>query len=82
MNEEDFKSMGMAIPCPKCGRVAQRSFRTDSLFHCGKCGYDFYGYSEEGVVVLIRQDLLRGGQRFEKYKALMHGIDRLSKELE
>ena len=41
------------VTCPKCGKVIQKTFKTDSFIKCSKCGYDYYTYVDEGVAISV-----------------------------
>lgn len=41
------------VTCPKCGRVIQKSFTTDSIIKCSKCSYEFYAYISDGVAIAM-----------------------------
>ncbi|MBR4183114.1 MAG: hypothetical protein IKQ56_04745 [Lachnospiraceae bacterium] len=41
------------VTCPKCGRVIQRAFTTDSYIKCPKCQYEFYTYISDGVAIVM-----------------------------
>ena len=41
------------VTCPKCGKVNQKTFKTDSFIKCGKCGHNFYSYVDEGFSVSV-----------------------------
>ena len=35
---------GYSVTCPWCGRVNQKTFKTDSFIKCNKCKAEFYAY--------------------------------------
>ena len=51
------------VTCPKCGRVNQKTFKTDSIIKCAKCGYSYYTYIDEGVAISIDASRFESGSR-------------------
>lgn len=41
------------VTCPKCGKVIQKTFKTDSFIKCSKCGYNYYTFVDDGVAVSV-----------------------------
>jgi len=41
------------VTCPKCGKVIQKAFSTDSFIKCSRCGFDYYTYINEGVAISV-----------------------------
>ena len=41
----------LCVTCPRCGRVNQKAFKTDSIIKCNKCGYSYYTLINDGVTI-------------------------------
>ncbi|SCW39998.1 hypothetical protein SAMN05660484_00843 [Eubacterium ruminantium] len=41
------------VTCPKCAKVIQKTFATDSFIKCPKCGFDYYSYVNDGVAISV-----------------------------
>lgn len=39
------------ITCPHCGQIHQKSFATDSVIVCMNCGYEFYAYLNQAMLI-------------------------------
>lgn len=47
MSEEGI-DYGYCVTCPKCGKIQQRGYESDSVIKCRDCHHEFYVFMEGG----------------------------------
>ena len=73
----ETRGLGYCVSCPKCGKVHQKSFATDSIIVCTRCGYEYYVYLKNGVSIEMSASQLESKQFFGRLKSFAMALDEL-----
>ena len=73
----DTRGPGYCVTCPRCGKVHQKSYATDSIILCTRCGYEYYVYLKNGVTVEMAASQLENKQFLERLKVFAKALDEL-----
>lgn len=73
----DTRGPGYCVTCPKCGKVRQKSYATDSIILCARCGYEYYVYLKNGVTIDMAVSHLENNQFLERLKVFAKALDEL-----
>lgn len=65
------------VTCPKCGRVSQKTYITDSKIKCSRCGYHYYVHMGNGVSVIMEASRMEGGKPQENLLAYVRALESL-----
>jgi len=69
---------GYCVTCPKCGKVHQKSFSTDSIIQCPRCGYEFYVYLKNGVKIEMSSSKLQRNRFYKRLQSFAASLDQLA----
>ncbi len=65
------------VTCPKCGRIIQKAYITDSTIKCSRCGYHFYIRINQGVSICMDAEkfgVLKNRETLLQYAKALEGM--------
>lgn len=71
------KAPGKPITCPSCGKMLQKSTRTNSVIYCPRCSYPSYTFLEDNVMIQCSARLLEAENAEDYIKAAVGAMQML-----
>ena len=65
-NNDWENAPGRPITCPCCGKILQKSTRTNSIIYCPRCSYASFTFREDNVMIQCPARLL-GAEKAEEH---------------
>ena len=65
-NNDWENAPGRPITCPCCGKILQKSTRTNSIIYCPRCSYASFTFLEDNVMIQCPARLL-GAEKAEEH---------------
>lgn len=69
---------GKPITCPSCGRMLQKSTRTNSIIYCPRCSYPSFTYLEDNILIQCPARLLEADNAEEYITAAVESMQKLT----
>ena len=73
------KAPGKPITCPSCGRMLQKSTRTNSIIYCPRCSYPSFTYLENNILIQCPARLLEADNAEEYIMAAVESMQKLGR---
>ena len=68
---------GRPITCPSCGKMLQKSTRTNSIMYCPRCAYPSFTFLEDNVMIQCSARLLEAECAEDYIKAAIIAMQKL-----
>lgn len=73
MSEEGI-DYGYCVTCPKCGKIQQRGYESDSVIKCRDCHHEFYVFMEGGFQMEFPASWVENEDLVNRMKAFVVSI--------